>query len=111
MEIQVRTHSGVPVIRLRGDLKLGEPVDGLKQTLGELQIPRVVVNLSEVPMVDSSGIGLLVRTLTTAKQRGGDLRLVSPSKLTVQSLKIVGLLNLFQIFEDDQQAVASFNQQ
>lgn len=110
MEIQVRTHSGVPVIRLRGDLKLGEPVDGLKQTLGELQIPRVVVNLSEVPMVDSSGIGLLVRTLTTAKQRGGDLRLVSPSKLTVQSLKIVGLLNLFQIFEDDQQAVASFNQ-
>jgi len=111
LEIQVRTHSGVPVIRLRGDLKLGEPVDGLKQTLGELQIPRVVVNLSEVPMVDSSGIGLLVRTLTTAKQRGGDLRLVSPSKLTVQSLKIVGLLNLFQIFEDDQQAVASFNQQ
>jgi len=110
LEIQVRTHSGVPVIRLRGDLKLGEPVDGLKQTLGELQIPRVVVNLSEVPMVDSSGIGLLVRTLTTAKQRGGDLRLVSPSKLTVQSLKIVGLLNLFQIFEDDQQAVASFNQ-
>jgi len=111
LEIQVRTHSGVPVIRLRGDLKLGEPVDGLKQTLGELQIPRVVVNLSEVPMVDSSGIGLLVRTLTTAKQRGGDLRLVSPSKLTLQSLKIVGLLNLFQIFEDDQQAVASFNQQ
>lgn len=111
MEIQVRTQSGVPVIRLRGDLKLGEPVDGLKQTLGEIQIPRVVVNLAEVPMVDSSGIGLLVRTLTTAKQRGGDLRLVSPSKLTVQSLKIVGLLNLFQIFEDDQQAVASFSQQ
>jgi hypothetical protein len=38
------------------------------------------------------------------------LRLVSPSKLTVQSLKIMGLLNLFQISEDDQQAVACFNQ-
>jgi len=56
----------------------------------------------------SSGIGLLVRYLTTAKQSGGAIRLLKPSKFTVQTLKMVGLLNLFSTYEDLSEAVASF---
>ena len=44
----------------------------------------------------------------TAKQRGGSLKLVSPSKLALQTLKIVGLLNLFEVFDDESQAVESY---
>jgi len=69
---------------------------------------RWVVDLGEVPMVDSSGIGLLVRYLTAAKQRGGSLKLLNPSKFAVQTLRMTGLLSLFETFEDQEQAVSSF---
>lgn len=112
MDIDVRKHSNVQVIKLRGDLKIGGPVDGFRQTVEDLLgngDSQIVVNVAEVPMIDSSGIGALVRLLTIAKQRGGALKLVGPSKLAVQTLKIVGLLNLFEIFDDDSQAVSSFS--
>ena len=114
MDIDVRKHSenSVHVIHLRGDLKLGEPVDGLRQACLDLMNDgetRLVLNLSEVPMIDSSGIGVLVRTLTQAKQNGGALKLVNPSKFALQTLKIVGLLSLFELFDDDTQAIQSFN--
>jgi len=114
LDIDVRKHSenGVHVIHLRGNLKLGEPVDGLRQACLDLMNEgdtRLVVNLSEVPMIDSSGIGVLVRTLTQAKQHGGTLKLVNPSKFALQTLKIVGLLSLFELFDDDTKAIQSFN--
>ena len=111
MDINVRKQAQVQVIRLRGDLKIGEPVDGLRQTMEDLLgggDAQLVVNIAEVPMIDSSGIGLLVRSLTTAKQRGGNLKLVNPSKLALQTLKIVGLVSLFEIFRDEGEAVQSF---
>ena len=112
MEIDVRKKEEVQVIHLHGDLKIGDPVDSFRQTVEELfgnGDSRIVVNVSDVPMIDSSGIGALVRLLTIAKQRGGALKLVNPSKLAVQTLKIVGLLNLFEIYDDEGQAVSSFN--
>jgi anti-sigma B factor antagonist len=60
-------------------------------------------------MIDSSGIGVLVRTLTQAKQHGGSLKLVSPSKFALQTLKIVGLLSLFELFDDETQAIQSYS--
>jgi anti-sigma B factor antagonist len=114
LEINVRQRSdnGVHVIQLRGDLKLGDPVDGLRQACLSLMNEgetRFVINLTEVPMIDSSGIGVLVRTLTQAKQHGGALKLVNPSKFALQTLKIVGLLSLFELFDDETQAIQSFN--
>ena len=112
MDINVRKQSQAQVIRLRGDLRIGEAVDSFRQTVeGLLQAGdcRLVVSIAEVPMIDSSGIGLLVRSLTTAKQRGGSLKLVNPSKLTLQTLKIVGLVNLFEVFNDEGEAVQSFS--
>jgi len=111
LDINVRKQGEAQVIRLRGDLKIGEAVDSLRQTIEDLFSTgdsRLVCNIAEVPMIDSSGIGLLVRSLTTAKQRGGSLKLVNPSKLAMQTLKIVGLVNLFEIFNDEGEAVQSF---
>jgi len=90
---------------------MGSAVDGLRQTIQEAVDggdTRIVINLSEVPMIDSSGIGLLVRCLASTKQRGGNVKLVQPSKFAVQTLRLVGVLNLFEIFENDDAAVESF---
>ena len=111
MDISVLKHGAVQVIKLRGDLKIGPPVDAFRQAVDDILgggDARVVVDLQEVPMIDSSGIGVLVRSLTSAKSRGGDLRLVHPSRLAIQTLKIVGLLKLFQVFDAEQEALASF---
>ena len=111
MDINVRKQGQAQVIRLRGDLKIGEAVDSFRQTLDELFSAgdsKLVVSIGEVPMIDSSGIVVLVRSLTSAKQRGGSLKLVNPSKLALQTLKIVGLVNLFEIFNDEGEAVQSF---
>ena len=111
MDINVRKRSQAQVIQLRGPLRMGEPVDGLRQTIEELLSngdAQIVINLAEVPMVDSSGIGLLVRFLASTKHAGGSIKLVQPSKFTVQSLRLVGILNLFEIFDDDDAAVQSF---
>jgi len=111
LDIEVRTQSQVKILKLRGKLALGPPIDKLNATLTDLinaGDTRFLLDLQEVPLIDSSGIGLLVRYLTAAKQQGGSLKLLNPSKFALQTLKLVRVLNLFQVFEDPQQAVASF---
>jgi len=101
----------VKIIKLRGRLNLGESVDRMRDTFEDLLNSgesRFVVDLGEVPMIDSSGIGLLVRCLTNAKQRAGSLKLLNPSKFAIQTLRMTGLFNLFEVFSDQEQAVASF---
>lgn len=111
MDISVRKRSEVAIIQLRGQLRLGPAVDELRRVMEESVgngDTRIVINLAEVPMIDSSGIGLLVRFLASTKQRGGGIKLVQPSKFAIQTLRLVGVLNLFGIFDGDEQAVESF---
>jgi anti-sigma B factor antagonist len=111
LDINVRKRSQVQVVQLRGVLRMGPAVDGLRQVLEESMDggdTRIVLNLAEVTMIDSTGIGLLVRFLATTKNRSGNIKLVQPSKFAVQTLRLVGVLNLFEIFENDDMAVESF---
>jgi anti-sigma B factor antagonist len=97
---------------MRGRLGLGEALDranGILTDLLDSGENRLLLDLQDVSMIDSSGIGLLVRHLTAAKQGGGSLKLLNPSKLALQTLKLVRVLNLFEVFEDQQAAVASFS--
>jgi anti-sigma B factor antagonist len=111
LEIETKTVDGVKLLKLRGRLSMGPPLDrfnaAMTELLGQGQ-NRIVLDLEEVPSIDSSGIGMLVRYLTSAKQTGGAIRLLKPSKFTVQTLKMVGLLNLFTTFDEAKEAVASF---
>jgi anti-sigma B factor antagonist len=111
VDIEVRSQSSVKVIRLRGRLNLGDAVDILRQTFDDLLAAgdtRFLLDLAEVTMLDSSGIGLLVRCLTSAKQSAGAVKLLNPSKFAVQTLKMTGLLNLFEVFDNLDRAVSSF---
>ena len=111
LEIDVRSQSAVKILKLRGRLNLGDAVDRMRDTCDDLLNAgdtRWVVDLGDVAMIDSSGIGLLVRYLTAAKQQGGSLKLLNPSKFAVQTLRMTGLLNLFEVFADQEQAVSSF---
>jgi anti-anti-sigma factor len=111
LDISVRKQGNSQVIKLRGNLKLGVAADSFKQLLDELlktNDTQIVLNAEEVPIMDYSGIVVLVRGLTAMKQRGGSIKLVRPSKMVIQTLKLVAVMNLFEIFEDDDVAVASY---
>jgi anti-sigma B factor antagonist len=111
VEIDVRTQGQVKILKLRGKLNLGPALDRTSATMKDLLDAgesRFVLDLQDVAMIDSSGIGLLVRWLTSAKQRGGSLKLLNPSKFALQTLKLVRVLSLFEVFEDQQLAVGSF---
>jgi len=112
LEISVRTEDGVKIVKLRGDIRLGEAVDSLNATLNEIFASSeafIVLDLEEVPTMDSSGIGILVRALTAAKKLGGSIKLLKPSKFVLQTLKMVALQKLFEIFDQPDQAISSFH--
>lgn len=111
MDIDVRKFGKVHVVRMKGQLKLGEPVEDLRSTIDGIMNEGnvcVIASMTEVPMADSSGIGALVRYQAALKARGGALKLVNPSKLVTQTLKILGLLSVFEVHTDEQEAVNSF---
>jgi anti-anti-sigma factor len=111
LEIETKSLDHVTLIKLKGRLSMGPSLDRFNATITQLLGQgqnRIVLDLEDVPSIDSSGIGMLVRYLTTAKQNGGAIRLLKPSKFTVQTLRMVGLLNLFSTFNDSSEAVASF---
>jgi anti-sigma B factor antagonist len=111
MEISVRRLSEIQLIQIRGALRLGAGVDGFRQALDDALAAgdtRMVINFAEVPMIDSSGIGVLVKAMASAKQRGGGVKLLNPSKFVVQTLKLIGVLNMFEMFDDETAAVQSF---
>ena len=111
MDIDIRSLGDLKLLKISGRITLGAGVDRLRNTLEDLLVVgsnRWVLDVSDVGMIDSSGIGLLVRYLTTAKQQGGALKLLNPSKFAVQTLKMIGVLNLFEVFDTQEAAVSSF---
>jgi anti-anti-sigma factor len=109
VDVNVISQGTATVIRLRGSLKLGNGVEELTKTLDQLfqqGQKKVVLNIAEVPMVDSSGIGLLVRSHTHCVKQGGGITLVQPSKFVVQTLQLVGVLRLFPVAESEEQGLA-----
>jgi anti-sigma B factor antagonist len=111
LEIQSVKVGEVSLVTIQGGLVLGPPIDSLGQTLDGLVTqgqPRLVLNMAGVDRLDSSGIGLLVKVMQSAKASGGALKLSSLPRVVVQTLTMCRLLPLFQVFGDDQEAVASF---
>ena len=99
------------VVRLKGGLRLGDAVQDFRNTvegLIEEGDTSIVLNLAEVPMMDSSGIGELIRLYTKLKRDGGELKLVSPGKFVLHTMNLVRVATLFDIHQDEAEAVNSF---
>jgi len=112
MHVEVRRAGDVVIVDLEGKLTAGLGDQILRDTLDELLAEswrKILLNLSGVSFLDSAGLGELVAGLKTARNLGATLKILNASARVQQSLYISRLLPVFEIHEDEQGALKSFN--
>jgi anti-sigma B factor antagonist len=100
------------ILDLKGKVTLGEGDEVLKDKINSLILQghkRMLLNLAEVPYIDSAGLGEIVRTYTTVSRQGGQLKLVNLTKRITDLLMITKLLTVFETFDNEQEALKSFS--
>src|SRR5438270_5479395 len=112
MQIEERAVGDVVVLDLRGKITLGEGDELLKDKVNSLVNQghkKIVLNLANVPYIDSAGLGEIVRTYTTVSRQGGSLKLLSLTKRITDLLSITKLLTVFETFDAEYESVRSFS--
>src|SRR5664279_1729476 len=110
LALESRHCGSVYVVRCAGRLVAGQESALLEEALkrGLREFNRVVLNVTEVNYVDSSGMGLMVRFLWHARTRGGDLRLSGPTPFVTKLLEVTKLSAVLRIYADEESAIVSF---
>ena len=111
MQIEERVVNNVTILDLKGKITLGEGDEALKDKINSLiqqDRKRILLNLAEVPYIDSAGLGEIVRTYTTVSRQGGKLKLLNLTKRIQDLLAITKLLTVFETYESEADAVKSF---
>ena len=112
MQIEQRAVGSVMILDLKGKITLGEGDEALKDKINSLILQnrkRILLNLADVPYIDSAGLGEIVRTYTTVSRQGGQLKLVNLTKRITDLLSITKLLTVFETFDTESEAVKSFS--
>ena len=112
MQIEERAVGDVMVLDLKGKVTLGEGDELLKDKVNSLVNQghkKIVLNLAEVPYIDSAGLGEIVRTYTTVSRQGGSLKLLGLTKRITDLLSITKLLTVFETYDKEADAIRSFS--
>jgi len=112
MQIEERVVNDVTILDLKGKITLGDGDEALKDKINSLVMQnrrRILLNLAEVPYIDSAGLGEVVRTYTTVSRQGGQLKLVNLTKRITDLLSITKLLTVFETFDSEADALKSFS--
>ncbi len=111
MRTELRAEGDVAIVDLRGRLVAGEAVDSLHTVVNQLvaeDCKKILLNLSEVDWIDSSGIGELVGSIKLAERFSVVIKLLRIGDRVRHVLSISKLLPVLDVYEDEQEALASF---
>lgn len=111
VKLNTRQVGDVSVLDVAGRITLGEGSSTLRDALRDLVAKghkKVLLNLSEVSYIDSSGIGELVSAFTTVANQGGTLKLLGLTKRVKDLLQITKLYTVFEVHDDEAGAIRSF---
>ena len=113
MQLEQRIADNVAIITVKGDITLNKGGDVLLkdkvQSLIQQGHKNIVIDLGGVGYVDSAGLGQLVHAYATTKNKGGALKLVNVTKKLQDLLVVTKLLTVFDTFDTESAALASFN--
>ena len=114
LQISTRESGDVTILDLRGRATLGGGSQVLNSRLQELVaggVRKLLLNLEHLTQIDSSCFSIIVRTRTSVRGRGGDLKLLRPSGHVLETFKVMHLLEIIPSFEDEAQALTTFRPQ
>jgi anti-sigma B factor antagonist len=111
LQISIRVSGDVTILDFRGRATIGADSELLSSHLRELianGVRKLLLNLADLTQLDSSGISTIVGSYVSLRRQGGDLKLLCPRGRVVMVLKVLHLLDIIPSFNDETQALASF---
>jgi anti-sigma B factor antagonist len=112
LQISIRKSGDVTIVDLRGKFTADDgESEVLRSRLEKLVgngVHKLLLNLTDLTQIDSSGVSIIAETYVSLKQQGGRLRLLAPRGRVLQVLAVLRLLDIVESFEDEAQALASF---
>ena len=112
MKSNVIDHGDIKILEIKGKITIGEGDVKLRHAVNELLesgARKIVMDLSGLKYIDSSGIGELVSCYTTITNRGGQLRLTNLHNKILSLLQLTALVSVFQIMDSNDDALKSFD--
>ena len=106
-----RQVSGVTILDISGRITLGDGTALLRDTIHDLIShgkKNLLLNLGQVPHLDSSGIAELVSAFVDARREGGEVKLLNLTKKVRDTVEIVHLGSIFELFDDEAAALKAF---
>jgi anti-sigma B factor antagonist len=111
LEIQQREHEAIVLLDLNGRLTVGDETSTFRDRMQKLIAAgrqSIILNLQQVDYIDSTGLGALVMCYTTLQRASGKVKLLNLSRRGIELLVMTKLTTIFEIFDDEQNAVNSF---
>src|SRR5579863_995335 len=110
LSLETRDVGRVTIVRCKGRLVAGSEVEALRSHITWLLRDRraIVLHLGEIVFIDSSGLGTMVRTLTSTRQVRGDLKLCDVPEHVQKVLQLSHLTKLFDSHTSEDNAIAAF---
>ena len=111
MEVKKREKGGATILDLKGKITIGVGDIALRNAVQEAMnagTKNVLINMADVTTIDSSGVGELVSAYTTTMNRGAKLKLACLPNKVQDILVITQLITVFDVFDSEDEAVASF---
>lgn len=113
MTTSTREVAGVTIVDISGRIVLGEESAALRELVSSLLSKghkKVLLNLADVNYIDSSGLGNLVSSFTSARKQSGELKLLNLNSKVHDVMQITRLFTVFEVFDNEAAAVKSFAQ-
>ena len=111
MKIKHTERYGAVVIELKGNVMGGDDTKDFNDLLHKIideGKKNVIIDLSEVKFMNSSGIGMLIGGLTSMKKAEGSMKLSGATEKIESLLVITKLITIFETFDNIEAAIASF---
>jgi anti-sigma B factor antagonist len=111
MKSQIRDRGDVRIVELSGKITIGSGDVKIRELIDESLAAgkkNLVLDLAGVSTIDSSGIGEMVACFTTVTKKGGHLKLLRLSPKINDILQVTQLITVFEVFDNEAEAVSSF---
>lgn len=111
MKIEKRKKNDVVIFDLKGKILIGEGIEQLREAINSTikeKETKILLNFKDVPYLDSTGLGEVVRSYTSVKKEGGSVKIINLTQKVRDLLSVTKLITVFETFEDEDAAAASF---